>query len=74
MESMQSVEIRVKGQIDEHWSTWFEDLLVVHTTEGETILTGPVRDQADLYGLLTRLRDLGLPLVSVKIVTREEDE
>ena len=56
MESMQSVEIRVKGQIDEHWLTWFEDLLVVHTTEGETILTGPVRDQADLYGLLTRLR------------------
>ncbi len=52
---MQSVEIRVKGQIDEHWSTWFEGLTIAHTTEDETVLTGGVRDQADLYGLLTRL-------------------
>ena len=62
---MQSVEIRVKGQIDEHWSDWFEDLTITHTDENETILSGTVVDQAALYGLLARLRDLGLPLLSV---------
>ncbi len=62
---MQSVEIRVKGQIDERWSDWFAGLTITHTDQGETVLTGPVVDQAALYGLLSRLRDLGLPLVSV---------
>ena len=62
---MQSVEIRVKGQIDAHWSGWFEDLTITHTQEKETVLTGLVADQAALYGLLAKLRDLGLPLVSV---------
>ncbi len=66
--AMQRVEIRVKGQIDVHWSGWFEGLLVVHTAEGETVLAGPVRDQADVYGLLARLRDLGLPLVAVVVM------
>ena len=62
---MQSVEIRVKGQIDAHWSGWFEDLTITHTEEDETVLTGSVADQAALYGLLAKLRDLGLPLISV---------
>ena len=62
---MQSVEIRVKGQIDAHWSDWFEGLTVVHTAKGETVLTGDVADQAELYGLLAKLRDLGLLLTSV---------
>ena len=62
---MQSVEIRVKGQIDAHWSDWFEDLTITHTDEGETILSGVIVDQAALYGLLAKLRDLGLPLISV---------
>lgn len=69
---MRSMEICVKGLIDEHWSAWFEDLSVVHTAQGDTILTGAVRDQADLYGLIARLRDLGLPLVSVHSVAQEE--
>ncbi len=56
---MPSVEIRVKGRIDERWSEWFADL-------DETVLSGPVVDQAALYGVLSRLRDLGLPLVSVR--------
>ena len=64
---MQSVEIRVKGQIDEHWSEWFDDLTITHTDQNETVLTGLVVDQAALHGLLAKVRDLGLPLVSVNL-------
>ena len=69
---MQNVEIRVKGRIDEHWSDWFDDLTITHTDQDETILSGTVVDQAALYGLLAKLRDLGLPLLSVKQVEDEE--
>jgi hypothetical protein len=62
---MHEVEIRVKGQIDEQWSEWFEGLSVAHTEEGETVLTGSVADQAALHGLLAKLRDLGVSLLSV---------
>ena len=62
---MEQVEIRVKGQIDECWSEWLEGLTITHATEDETVLTGSVMDQSALYGLIGRLRDLGLPLVSV---------
>jgi hypothetical protein len=62
---VQQVEIRVRGQIDERWQEWLEDLVITHTPEGETVLTGAVWDQSALYGLIARLRDLGLPLVSV---------
>lgn len=62
---MEQVEIRVKGQIDKHWSDWFEGLTVIHTDQGETLLTGSVADQAALYGVLSKLRDLGLQLLSV---------
>ena len=68
---MQNVEIRVKGRIDEHWSDWFEGLTITHTDQDETILSGTVVDQAALYGLVAKLRDLGLPLLSV---TRTEAE
>ena len=63
---MLRVEIRVRGRIDPHWSSWFEDLDVAHTESGDTILSGQVLDQSALYGLLGRLRDLGLELVSVE--------
>jgi len=62
---MHEVEIRVRGQIDEQWSEWFEGLSVAHTEGGETVLTGSVADQAALHGLLAKLRDLGLSLLSV---------
>jgi hypothetical protein len=62
---MLRVEIRVKGQIDEHWSEWFEDLEVTTTDQDETILAGDIADQSALYGLLAKLRDLGLSLLSV---------
>ena len=64
---MKQVEIRVKGQIDKQWSDWFDDLTLTHTDQDETILSGPVADQAALYGLIAKLRDLGLPLISVNI-------
>ena len=69
---MQSVEIRVKGQIDEHWSDWFEDLTITHTDQDETVLSGPIVDQAALYGLVAKLRDLGLSLLSVKCTETED--
>jgi hypothetical protein len=62
---MLNVEIRIKGQIAEHWSAWFEDLQVAYTAAGETVLSGYVIDQASLYGLIAKLRDLGLSLISV---------
>jgi hypothetical protein len=62
---MLRAEIRVKGQIDTHWSDWFEGFEITHTNQDETILTGDVADQSALYGLLAKLRDLGLSLISV---------
>jgi hypothetical protein len=62
---MQEVEIRVRGQIDRDWSDWFGGLTITYTEDGETVLTGSVRDQAALYGLLSRLSRLGLQLNSV---------
>ena len=63
---MQNVRIRVKGRIDLAWSEWFHDLELAHVgEEDETVLRGIVADQAALYGLLARLRDIGLALVSV---------
>jgi hypothetical protein len=62
---MQQIEIRVKGQIDRDWSDWIGGLVITHPAKGETLLTGSVRDQAALYGLLSRLADLGLQLNSV---------
>lgn len=62
---MLRVEIRVKGQIDEHWSSWFEGLTLAYTDRDETVLSGAVADESALYGLIARLRDLGLSLVSV---------
>jgi hypothetical protein len=58
-------EIRLKGHLDARWSSWFEGLSFTYDGDGTTILSGPVVDQAALYGLLRTVRDLGLPLVSV---------
>jgi hypothetical protein len=67
---MQRVEIRVKGQVDRDWSDWFGGLEITHTTGGETMLAGHVRDQAELRGILSRLADLGLELISVNTLSR----
>ena len=71
---MQSVEIRVKEHLDEHWSDWFEGLTITHNDQNETTLTGPVVDQAALHGLLAKLRDLRLPIVSVNLSEEADQE
>ena len=65
-------EIRVRGVLDRQWSAWFEGLEVTGDEErGQTVIAGPVADQAALHGLLAKVRDLGLPLVSVRRVDPE---
>ena len=62
---MHQVEVRIKGQINKSWSGWLAALTIAHTDGGETILSGTVRDQAALYGLLFQISNLGLELVSL---------
>lgn len=70
--AVQYYEIRVKGKlVGSYWSRWFEGLTVYPAGEGETVIVGPVTDQAALHGLLGKVRDLGLPLVAVKATTSE---
>ena len=62
---MQRVEIRVEGHLDQTWAEWLDSFNVVHAEGDETVLTGKVKDQAALYGLIAKLRDLGAKLISV---------
>jgi hypothetical protein len=68
---MQQVEILIKGKIDEGRSDWFEGLAIQYSLSGETILSGPMVDQTALFGLLAKIRDLGLGLVSLQVVERD---
>ncbi len=61
-------QIRVRGHLGREWSDWFGGLTVTLEANGDTLLTGPVADQAALHGLLKRVRDLGLPLLSVTAI------
>lgn len=58
-------QIRIAGHLGPEWTDWFEGLTITLEDNGDTLLTGPVIDQAALYGLLKRVRDLGIPLISV---------
>jgi hypothetical protein len=60
--------IEVKEQLDTHWAAWFDGMTISHTAEGSTLLEGLVVDQAALYGLIRKLRDLGLSLIAVQPV------
>ncbi|HEX8033050.1 MAG TPA: hypothetical protein VF510_04350 [Ktedonobacterales bacterium] len=59
--------IRVKGHLDPFWQAWFENLSITHEEDGTTLLSGPIEDQAALYGVLFKMRDLGLTLLSLKV-------
>ena len=68
----QCYEIRIKGYLDDRWVKWFDGLAIRLEEDGDTLLTGPVVDQAALHGLLKRVRDLGMTLVSVNQVQSQE--
>jgi hypothetical protein len=61
-------EIRLKGHLEARWAAWFDGLTISRDNDGTTVIHGPVADQAALYGLLQKTRDLGLPLISVNYV------
>ena len=68
-------EIRIRGRLDEDWIEWFDEMALTHTDEGQTILAGPVPDQAALHGILNKIRNLNLELVSVtQIEADSKDE
>ena len=68
-------EIRIKGQLDPEWSGWFEGLTIIPENDGNTLISGPVVDQAALYSLLKRVHQIGLQLVSInEIETADNNE
>lgn len=61
-------QIRIRGHLGQPWRDWFEGLILTLETDGNTLLTGPVVDQAALYGILKKVSDLGMPLLSVSSI------
>ena len=66
-------ELRIEGHLDERWSAWFGGLALVRQADGTTTLSGVVTDQAELHGLLAKVRDLGVTLISVTATGRSTD-
>ena len=66
-------EIRLHGQLDQRWSDWFAGFTLTHESDGTTTLTGAVVDQAALHGLLRRVGDLGVTLISLKVIDDAEE-
>ncbi len=62
---MYRYEIRVQGHLDQHWSEWFDGLAITYDGDGNTVLSGPLVDEAALHGVLIKVRDLALPLLAV---------
>jgi hypothetical protein len=62
-------ELRIEGHLDDHWSAWFAGLTVIREDDGSTMLRGAVADQAELHGLLAKVRDIGATLISVRAIT-----
>jgi hypothetical protein len=65
-------EVRLKGHLDDRWANWFGNVTLMLEENGDTLLTGTVVDQAELHGLLKRVRDLGMPLLSVNFVSPDQ--
>jgi hypothetical protein len=66
-------QLRIEGHLDEHWSAWFGGLTLIRDDDGTTTLRGAVTDQAELHGLLTKLRDLGITLISLASIESVPD-
>jgi hypothetical protein len=71
---MQQVEIRIEGHLDKGWTDWLEGITITHIAQNQTLLSGSVQDQAALFGLIFKLRDLGVKLVSMKFEDNPLDE
>ncbi len=69
---MKTYEFRVEGHLDDHWSPWLGGLALTHHADGTSTLTGPVADQAQLHGILARLRDIGATLLSLRTTPAAE--
>ena len=67
-------QIRIEGHLSHRWTVWFGGLIITLEENGDTLLTGPIVDQAALHGLLKRVRDLGMPLLSVVRVPPDQEE
>jgi hypothetical protein len=65
-------QITVKGHLDSQWSAWFDNMMISHEANGEAVLRGSLADQSALYGVLAKVRDLGLPLLAVTTVAADE--
>jgi hypothetical protein len=71
MSETATYEIRIKGRLDDRWSTWFDGMEITAADDGSTLIRGPVADQAALHGLIQKVRDLGLPLLSLTTIRQE---
>ena len=71
---MNIYEICVQSYLDQHWSAWFEGLTITYDADGNTVLRGPLADEAALHGVLFKVRDLGLPLLMVKRLLPGEEK
>ena len=67
-------EIRLQGHLDPRWATWFDGMTLTPVPDGTTVLTGPLADQAALHGLLAKVRDLAVPLLSVRQLEAERPD
>jgi hypothetical protein len=65
---MDHYEIVIKGHMGPHWESWFEGMRVDRLVSGETVIQGPVKDQTSLHGMLSRIRDMGMPLIRVNTI------
>ncbi len=65
-------QITVKGHLDSQWSAWFDNMMITNEANGEAVLCGPLADQSALYGVLAKVRNLGLPLLAVTTVAADE--
>ena len=67
-------QIRIQGHLSQQWNGWFDGLTITNTDDGLTLLSGPLADQATLFGVLLKIRDLGLPLLWINRVVGDETE
>jgi hypothetical protein len=67
-------QIKIKGHLDAHWASWFDNMTISNDANGEAVLYGSLPDQAALHGVLIKIRDLGLPLLAVSSIEKDESQ